>query len=230
MITFSVYESLYKRLCSGKEYLSGCRDWKLKSCMVQPSSNPPPEKIWDEGGGWEVKLFLNYTQVGDKDRNKGCRGEEPLSTKYMTPPWYINQHCVVAVVQSLSRVWLFATPWSAARQASLSFAISWNLLKSICIESMMPYLTISSSVTSFSTCLQSFPTSGSFPTSQLFVSGGQSIGTLVSASVLPMNMQVWFSFTNFFIRHISFPFWSAFGDNPGKLVNPVLFTALGWFS
>ena len=33
-----------------------------------------------------MKFFLNYAQEGDKDRNKGCRGEEPLSTKYMTPP------------------------------------------------------------------------------------------------------------------------------------------------
>ena len=50
--------------------------------------------------------------------------------------------------------------------------------------------TISSSVIPFSSCLQSFPASGSFPRSQFFVSGGQSIG--VSASVLPMNTQDWF--------------------------------------
>ena len=50
--------------------------------------------------------------------------------------------------------------------------------------------TISSSVISFSSCLQSFPASGSFPISQLFTSGGQSIGA--SASVLPMNIQDWF--------------------------------------
>ena len=42
------------------------------------------------------------------------------------------------VVQSFSRVWLFATPWTAARQASLSFTISWSLLKFIFIESVMP--------------------------------------------------------------------------------------------
>ena len=50
--------------------------------------------------------------------------------------------------------------------------------------------TISSSVISFSSCLQSFPVSGSFLMSQLFASGGQSIG--VSASVLPINIQHWF--------------------------------------
>ena len=48
--------------------------------------------------------------------------------------------------------------------------------------------TISSSVIPFSSCLQSFPASGSFPMSQFFTSGGQIIGASASASVLPMNM------------------------------------------
>ena len=48
--------------------------------------------------------------------------------------------------------------------------------------------TISSSVVPFSSCLQSFPASGSFPVSQFFASGGQSIGVSASASVLPMNI------------------------------------------
>ena len=52
--------------------------------------------------------------------------------------------------------------------------------------------TISSSVIPFSSCLQSFPTSGSFQMSQLFTGGGQSIGVSASASVLPMNIQDWF--------------------------------------
>ena len=52
---------------------------------------------------------------------------------------------------------------------------------------------ISSSVVPFSSCLQSFPASGSIQTSQLFVSGGQSTGVSASASVLPMNIQDWFA-------------------------------------
>ena len=51
--------------------------------------------------------------------------------------------------------------------------------------------TISSSVIPFSSCRQSFPVSGSFPVSQLFTSGGQSIGLSASTSVLPMNTQDW---------------------------------------
>ena len=51
--------------------------------------------------------------------------------------------------------------------------------------------TISSSVIPFSSCPQSFPASGSFPMSQLFTSGGQSVGVSASVSVLPMNTQDW---------------------------------------
>ena len=53
--------------------------------------------------------------------------------------------------------------------------------------------TISSSVIPFSSCLQSFPASGSFPMSPFFASGGQNIGVSASASVLPMNIQDWFN-------------------------------------
>ena len=52
--------------------------------------------------------------------------------------------------------------------------------------------TVSSSVVPFSSHLQSFPASGSFPVSQFFISGGQSIGVSASASVLPMNIRDWF--------------------------------------
>ena len=61
-----------------------------------------------------------------------------------------------------------------------------------CPLSQWCHPTISSSVVSFFSCLQSFPTSGSFPISQLFASGGQSMRVSASASVLPMNIQDWF--------------------------------------
>ena len=61
-----------------------------------------------------------------------------------------------------------------------------------CPLSQWCHPTISSSVVPFSTCLQSFPASGSFPMSQLFASGGQSTGVAASASVLTMNIQDWF--------------------------------------
>ena len=61
-----------------------------------------------------------------------------------------------------------------------------------CPLSWWCYPTISSSVVPFSSCLQSFPASGSFPMSQFFASGCQSIGVSASASVLPMSIQNWF--------------------------------------
>ena len=80
-----------------------------------------------------------------------------------------------------------ATPWITAHQAPLSITNSQSLLKLMSIE-LGSYPTISSSVVPFS-CLQSFPASGSFPMSQLFTSGGQSIGASASALVFPMNIQ-----------------------------------------
>ena len=59
-----------------------------------------------------------------------------------------------------------------------------------CLSSQWCHPTVSSSVVPFSSCLQSFPASGSFPRSQFFTPGGQSIGA--SASVLSMNIQDWF--------------------------------------
>ena len=90
-------------------------------------------------------------------------------------------------VQSFSHVQLFAIPWTAAHQASLSITNSWSFVNS-CASSQWCHPTTSSSVVPFSSCLQS----GSFPVSQFFTSGGQSIRVSASASVLPMNIQDWF--------------------------------------
>ena len=72
---------------------------------------------------------------------------------------------------SVAQWCLFLTPWTAAFQASLSFTISQNLLKLISIELMIPsnHLILCHP---FSSCLQHFPASGSFPMSWLLTSGG----------------------------------------------------------
>ena len=90
------------------------------------------------------------------------------------------------VVELLGRVRLFATPWTAAHQASLSFTISQNLLRLLSIQSVM-----ASNHLNFCHPLLLLPSifpsiKWSFPESQLFASGGPSIGA--SASVLPMNI------------------------------------------
>ena len=106
-------------------------------------------------------------------------------------PEAIPPSVVVVVVQRLGHIGLFAAPRTATHQASLSFTVSQSLLRLISIESMMPSnhvilccpLLLLPSV---------FPSIRVFPVSQLFASGGQSFGASTSASVLPMNIQVWF--------------------------------------
>ena len=93
-------------------------------------------------------------------------------------------------VQSLGHVRLFATPWTAARQASLSITNSWSLPKLMSVESVMPssHLTLCRPLLILPPTL---PASESFPMSQLFTWGGQSTGVSASASFLPMNTQDW---------------------------------------
>ena len=91
------------------------------------------------------------------------------------------------VVQSLSRVRL---PLHGMQHPRLPCpSLSPKVCSNSCPLSRQCHPTISSSVAPFSSCLQSFPASGSFPMTWLFTSGGQTIGASVSVSVLPMNIQ-----------------------------------------
>jgi len=110
---------------------------------------------------------------------------------WSSPHTFMLLQMAFSSVQSLSHAWLFATPWTAARQASLSITNSRSSLKLTSIESVMPSshlilcrpLLLPPSI---------FPASGSFQMNQFFASGGLSIGVSASASVLPMNIQDWF--------------------------------------
>ena len=102
----------------------------------------------------------------------------------------MGQIWLISSVQSLGRVWLFVTyrlqhacprPSSTPGACSSSYPLSWWF-----------HPTISSFVIPFSSCLQSFPASGSFLMSWLSASGGPRIGASASASVLSMNIQNWF--------------------------------------
>ena len=104
---------------------------------------------------------------------------------------YIQSFPIFSSVQSLSPVWLFATPWM---QHTRPPCPSWTagVYSNSRSLSQWCHPTISSSVISFSSRIQSFPASGSFLMNQFFTSGGQSIGVSVSASVPPVNIQDWF--------------------------------------
>ena len=108
----------------------------------------------------------------------GCRVFHQLSTSLL-----LLSHSVVS-----NSFW---TPWTAACQDSLTFTISQSLLKFMSIESVMPsnHLVLCRPLLLLPS---SFPSIRVFPVSQLFTSGGQSIGASASASVLPMNIQGWF--------------------------------------
>jgi len=94
-------------------------------------------------------------------------------------------------VQSLSQVQPFATPWTAARQASLSITNSRSLLKLMSIESVMPsnHLILCHLLVLLPSI---FPSIRVSPVSQFFTSRGQTTGVSISASVFPKNIQDWF--------------------------------------
>ena len=146
----------------------------LQGIMLGKKKTIPKVKyymIWFPFHSWNYKIQLTLEEYGCK-----------LCVIYI-----FSIVKATVVFQSLSCVQLFATPRTAARQASLSFTISQTCSNS-CPLSQWCHPTISSSVVPFSSRLQSFPASGSFPMSQFFASGGQSIGASASVSGLPMNI------------------------------------------
>ena len=96
--------------------------------------------------------------------------------------------CCCSVAKSCPTLW---DPWTAARQASLSFTIALSLFKLMSIESMMPSnrLILCSPLLLLPSI---FPRIRAFPVSLPFASGGQRIGASASASVLSVNIQGWF--------------------------------------
>ena len=117
-----------------------------------------------------------------------CTGRGLFTT---SATWKPHRYRYISSVQWLSRVQVLATPWTAARQASLCITNSQSLLKLMSVESVMPsnHLILCHPLLLLPSI---FPASGSFPMSQFFSSGGQSTGASTSASTLPMNIQDWF--------------------------------------
>ena len=157
--------------------------------------------MWSAGDGNEkpIQYCCLENLMNSMKRQKGVtlKDELPRSTgaQYATEEEWRNNSRQnkeeFSSVQSLSRVQLFVTSWTAAYLASLSITNSQSSLKLMSIESVMPAnhlilccpLLLPPSI---------FPSIRSFRTSQLFELGGQSTGVLASASLLPVNIQDWF--------------------------------------
>ena len=104
-----------------------------------------------------------------------------------------KRHCnrlTVVVVPLLNHVWLLR-PHGLQHARFPCPSTTPKACSKLCPSSWWCHPTISSSVVPFFSCLQSFPASGSLPMSQLFTSGGQSIGVSASTSVFSMNIQDW---------------------------------------
>ena len=154
----------------------------------------------DNSQGIKTKLiysFLNSITEWQKSRWRGFGSVLFHQVKFAR--WIIgfyktsDDHMLVVIVQSLSCVWLFATPWTAARQGSLSFTISLNLLKLMSIEWVMP----SNHLMPYFPLLllpSIFPSIRVFSNeSALCIRWPKCWPPSASASVLPMNIQGWFN-------------------------------------
>ena len=151
-----------------------------------------------------IRLFSTaWTTAYQAPPSMGCSRQEYWSGLPLPSPYTILESikCAIALcikkmyiivaVQLLSHVWLFLTPWTAARQASLSITDSQSLLKLMSIESVMlcnhfilscPLLLLPSIFSS----IRVFSNEPALP------AGDLSIGVSATASVLPMNIQDWF--------------------------------------
>ena len=138
--------------------------------------------------GKPQNLWMYHSQMSELTDTPWTAILPGLYNEYL---WIPQQS--ISTVQLLSRVQLFAIPWTVERQNSRSITKSWSLLKLMSIESVIPSnhlilchpLLLPTSI---------FLASGSFPVSQFFASGGQSIGVSASVSVLPRNIQDCFPF------------------------------------
>ena len=149
--------------------------------LIYPSITPEDEPPRLEG----VKYVIKEEQLAitNSFRKNEALGQSRNNAQLrMSSSESKVQSC--SSVQSLGHVWLFVTPWTAARQAYLSITSSQNLLKLMSIESVMPS---NHQILYYPLLLLPliFPSIRVF---QFFASGGQSTWVSASASVLPMNI------------------------------------------
>ena len=159
------------------------RPWEKEWVAKDPNTSKWRDELWPWLSNSKVKMFIFiWASSFCSQKKDNFVGKMKNTLLYISVTMFSS-------VQSLSCVRLFATPWITAHQASLFITNSRSSPKPMSIELVMPSNHLI--LIPFSSCPQSFPASGSFQMSQLFSSGGQSIGVSASTSVLPMNTQDW---------------------------------------
>ena len=136
--------------------------------------------------GYAVCRQEHGVHVSTTPSIRGCQGAHCVPQTSYADVLTLSTSAVV-VVESLSHVRLFVTPWTATCQASLSFTIFWSLLKLMSIETVMPSNHL---ILCWPLLLPSiFPSVRIFSNKSALHISSQSIGASASASVLPMNIQ-----------------------------------------
>ena len=142
-----------------------------------------------------IPHFLKWQLAETQDKIRIIQSPQWLVSQPMigarSPSWVIRDRRHLSSVQSLSHVQLFATSWTAPCQAPCPSPTP-RVYSNSCPLSQWCHPAISSSVVPFSSHLQSFPASGSFPMTQCFTSGVWNIRVSASTSALPINIQDWF--------------------------------------
>ena len=156
--------------------------WKIRFCMSRVEIHELSLNIFCYLESYTLKGKLGSTKkvsLGSKWKQPKC----PSAGGQTHELWYTHG----VVVQSLSHIRLFATLWIAAPRLPCP-SPSPRACSNSCPLSQWSHPAVSSSVVPFSSWLQYPPASGSFPMSQLFISGGQGTGASASAVVPPMNI------------------------------------------
>ena len=175
---------------SGRTLVVACHSHSLQSPHLVPDlrhGSPPtpnclPPRVL---GKLEESFLLGHRWVSIFKKYYLCRKPRMCQT-------YLNLYFNMLLLFSCSVVSDSLWPHGLQHARLPCSSPSPRACSNSCPSSRWCHPTISSSVIPFSSCLQSFPASGSFPMSQLFASGGQSIRASASASVFSVNIQDWF--------------------------------------
>ena len=158
----------------------------LASCIGEGNGNPFQSSCLENPRDC-YGVAQSRTQQKQLSSSSSCSSRQ--GTVYMLDR--LNPSVQFSSVQSFSHVWLFATPWTAAHQPSLSITNSWSLLKLMSIKSVMPsnHLILCCPLLLLPSIFLSIRV---FPSESVLHIRWPNIGVSASASVLPMNVQDWF--------------------------------------